>query len=339
MVEHKCELCDYKTNKKSNLDRHLQIHNKNIKIIESTNISQSYPKDISNDSCELVCSYCTKTFTKACNLSRHKKSCSEKKMLLDNMENKEKEINAKLKEEELNNKMKELNNKIKELNNEIIHLKEITVKDANMILSQQSEIKNLRTLLNNAGTVVKTSVSAMSYIIKNYNEAPALETVKDIAKLHYDITPEEFISRLLYEYRHETLIAYIGDLILKNYKKTDPKQQSIWNSDTSRLTYIIRELINKNTDWRVDKKGIKTTKFIIEPVLDYITEQLNEYIDSYDLGSRDKTTKKAVDDMMNLKHSQEIKQLIQDKVLEEDILKYMAPYLYLVKGEELLLEE
>ena len=213
------------------------------------------------------------------------------------------------------------------------------IKEAIMTDLLKSENRNLRILLNNAGTVVKTSVSTMSYIVKNYNEAPALEGPKNVAALHYDKTPQEFIERVIYEYRHENLIPYIGNIILKDYKKDDPKKQSLWNSDTARLTYIIRELFNKTIDWRVDKKGIRTTQFIITPVLDYITEKLEDYIEKSAIGDRSESTKSVVDKMMNLQHARDIIQLIEDKVLEEEILKFMAPHLYLVKDGDLLTED
>jgi len=41
--------------------------------------------------------------------------------------------------------------------------------------------------------------------------------------------------------------------------------------------------------------------------------------------------------MNNFTDASKILQLIEDKILEEEILKYMAPHLYLVKDGDLIL--
>lgn len=328
----KCDQCEYETSKKTNYNRHISSkkHKENVSIPSILpNLYQNFTADLLEESNDkpFLCGYCDNKYSTKNNLLKHTKSC----IMIMKRENEHKQ-------------------KIMEYQNRIAHLTEMLEKEINnkdeiikgkddMISTLKTENRNLRVLLNNAGSVVKTSVSTMSYIIKNYNEAPVLESFTDIAALHYDATPQEFVERILYEYRHDNLTTYIGDLILKDCKKEDPTKQSIWNSDTARLTYIIRELFNKSADWRVDKRGIKTTQFIITPVLEYIIEKLEDYIEKSKIGKRSQTTKDVVDIMMNLKHAREVIQLIEDKVLEDDILKYMAPHLYIVKNTDMLIED
>lgn len=331
-----CKSCNYATNDKSNLLKHNKSKKHVEKEKELSNLSLFCPKVVVNLSLEeniLKCPYCPNTYTNAPNLSRHKKHCSEKIEL----ENKYTKIIEK-KDDELEKNKNKYEQEILLLTEKIKYLEELTNKDAKLISNFQLENKNLRTLLNNAGSVVKSSVSTMSYIVRNYNEAPALEKPKDIAALHYDKTPTEFIEKIIREYRNNNMIPYIGNFILKTYKKEDPKKQSLWNSDTARLTYIIREIFNKNVDWRVDKKGIKTIEVIITPVLNYIADRLEEYCEKSEIGNRSQSTKTVVDKMMNLQNARSIIQLIEDKELEEDILRYMAPHLYLVKDGDLLEE-
>ena len=76
----------------------------------------------------------------------------------------------------------------------------------------------------------------------------------------------------------DTERAAISDFI-KNYKKKNAKDQSLWNSDTTRLTYFVRDPDTKENVWKVDKKGIRTTELIITPFLEYIVEKLEIYID------------------------------------------------------------
>ncbi|QKF94475.1 zinc finger C2H2-type protein [Fadolivirus algeromassiliense] len=318
-----CSTCNYESDIKFNYEKHLNTKKHKEKVNQKTNHTNVVPIPYlshTNNGGE-KCNFCGKIYSNSSSLARHKNACSEKK--------------------EYEDKMRILEDKY---SMEINHLKELLAKETknseDKVRMLESENRNLRILLNNAGNIVKTSVSTMSYIVKNYTEAPALESIKNIQALHYEMTSDEFVTRLLYEYRHETLISFIGDLLIKNYKKEDPKKQSIWNSDTSRLTYIIREIINNNNlDWKVDKKGIKTTKYIIEPVLKYISDKLIDYIKNSPIGTKDDSTNKIMEMMMNLKHAQEINKMIDDKVLEDELLKYIAPHLYLVKGDDLLVED
>lgn len=81
---------------------------------------------------------------------------------------------------------------------------------------------------------------------------------------------------LIFYYKKNKLDKYLGDFIVKHYKKDNPELQAMWNSDTERLNYFIRELYNiknnqielKDTNenqkidiqWIVDRKGLKMTR-------------------------------------------------------------------------------
>ena len=210
----------------------------------------------------------------------------------------------------------------------------------------QDEIKHLKSLINNAGAVIKTSVSALAYIAQNYDGAPILKKLPDysyIKELELDdedsLDEFDLIEILIYHNNKETLQEYLGDIIVEAYKKKDPSKQSIWNSDTDRLNYIIRDLINKKPDWTVDKKGVKTTKYIIDPLLEYIREQVANYI-------LENTTDKYVhlSEYMLNKHAEKLNSCgkviagIDNKSLSKLILKYIAPHFYLAKPEQLIEE-
>lgn len=318
-MEFNCEQCNYSSYDKFNYDRHLKTKKHKEKVSNSAKLSKNCHNIVQKLSYEngMECPFCNNVYANAPNLLRHQKTCLMKK--------------------ELENKYNLI---IRELENQNAHLKELLEKENkskdDMITTLRSENRNLRVLLNNAGSVIKTSISTMSYIVKNYTEAPALEPIQDLPKLHFELSTVEFAEQLILEYRHQTLTQYIGEIILKQYKKDDPKQQSIWNSDTSRLTYIIREIMhNKNLDWRVDKKGLKTTKYIIEPVLDYIGECLEEYLQKTKIGKRTDSTILIVNTMNNFTDANKILQLIEDKIMEDDVLKYIAPHLYVIKDDDI----
>jgi len=249
-MNYECKLCNYSSHDKFNYKRHMNSKRHVEKVIDIPNTNNMTPQTIPDDSAKFTCNYCNMKFTKSCNLSRHKNICSEKEQMIQ-----------------------QLTNRVNELNNKLIEQNKILEKDEEMINILKSEVDHLKSIVNNAGSIIKTSVSTVAYVLKNYKDAPALESVKDYSAIHYKQDNSEFVENLIYEHTHNKLHIYIGDFIIKTYKKEDPSKQSIWNSDTSRLTYLIREIINNNkVDWKIDKKGIKTTKFIIEPILEYIDE-------------------------------------------------------------------
>lgn len=308
-MKYNCINCKYSTDIHCNYQKH--VKSKKHVEKEKEHVILSALSTVS-ESVKYQCQFCERYLANPGSLTKHSKVCSAKTTYLDTID--------KLKED-------------------LIHKDELMAKDGNTICILQSEIRNLKAIINGAGSVIKTSVSSLNYITTNYKDAPALLPIADIPKLCFDLSDDDFIDQLLSEYRHKTLVAYIGNAILKQYKKSDPKQQSIWNSDSSRLTYIIREIMtNKNLDWNVDKKGIRTSKCIIDPVLSYVRNSLTDFLRNASPGTRANTTGEVVDIMMLLKETVEIMQLIDDKILEEDILRYMAPHLYVVKDGNLLLE-
>ena len=220
---------------------------------------------------------------------------------------------------------------------DIIKNKEDIIKSKDeTILTLTHENTNLKTMLNGAGTIVEKSISAFNYVTKNYTEAPVLKCITDVPALHIDLSEDQVVDNVIDEYRNDNLIGFIGDLIIKNYKKKDPKMQSVWNSDTDRLTYVVRILLNKKYYWKMDKKGIDTSNYIIKPILNYIKQKLKDYMKTSAPSKRSDETQKIMTDMNNMNDSHKIITLIESNDLLEDILKYIAPHLYLSKEAPVL---
>ena len=319
MSTYKCDNCNYATHDKSNFSKH-NNSKKHIEKEKQVQHSSHYihtTLTLPNEN-KYNCQYCNCNFSSIANLGRHTKSCFKKNQLAVNFE-----------KQELSNKVNELSMKLND------YIKLLDQKDETISILK-SEVTHLKSIVNNTGSIIKTSVSTMAYVIKNYDNAPALESIKDYSAIHYEQDNNEFVENLVYEYNNNKLHVYISDFIIKTYKKADPAKQSLWNSDTSRLTYLIREIITNNkVDWRVDKKGIKTTKFIIEPILEYIDQQVRNYVESYKVDHRI-SAKEAERQMMKLKSGMEIIKSIETKVLSEEILKYITPHFYLIKNDEFI---
>lgn len=302
MPVHKCSQCEYQSPKKSNLDRHMTTHNNRIKVNKKPSSIVKNPGSIlveSNNGNTYVCSFCKNKYSTAGNLAKHKKSCNDKIKLED---------------------------KVKELE------RIVDAKD-DMIFILKEDNTHLKSLVNTAGAVIKTSMSTMSYVIKNYEDAPALAPLKNYSAIHYKQTKTEFVEDLICHYKHKLLGGFIGDFIIKTYKKDDPTKQSLWNSDTTRLTYVIRELYDKKIDWRVDKQGIKIIKYVVEPVLNYVDKTIRDYIKNFDTNYDVCSAREAEKKMLKLTHANEILTKIEDKILCDDIMRYIAPYFYLSKDD------
>jgi len=326
-----CSICNYDTNDKCNFNRHTNSKKHADKKILKSNLKiNSVLKP------ELLCNFCNKKYANMGSLEKHTKICGEKVIIekqhsdqlniLKNAHVKELEHIKQLYENELQY-LKELHEKDTLCQTEILKQKDETINVLN------TEVNHLKLLINNAGSIIKSSVSALSYAMKHYKDAPALETIKDYSALKYNQSDTEFIENLLVEYKNKLLPTYLGNFIIKIYKKDDPLKQSIWNSDTNRLTYVIKEILNNNkTDWQIDKKGIKTTNYIIVPILTYIEGLLRSYIENFDMTYNLYVPHEAEKKMLKLKYSTDILQSIEDKVLHDDVLKYIASHFFINKN-------
>ena len=91
------------------------------------------------------------------------------------------------------------------------------------------------------------------YVVKHYNKAPAIKKLSDakvIKMLEYkgedpddNLTTEE---KLTIEYRGNRLHRYLGNIIVDTFKDAEnPSKQSVWASDTARLSFVIMKGIEK----------------------------------------------------------------------------------------------
>ncbi len=254
-----------------------------------------------NDKKKYICS-CGKQFMYASGLSKHKKTCIGI-------------TGATV--------VKELQGQVEELMSEVELLK-LEKKDDRIIQLLQ-ELVNKG---SNSNTTYNLSVK--NYVQKNFPEAPSLGSPNDYGKLTHE--NQELIDTLLYYHRHKSLYKHLGDFIVGYYKKDDPALQSVWTSDVARLTYVIKELLaEKQSIWNHDPKGVKTKKYIITPMLEYIRNYINDYWNK-NLNC-DKKGKVDVDALVKRQEIYnsiyEIRMNIDTGVLGDEILRYIAADLHI----------
>jgi hypothetical protein len=178
----------------------------------------------------------------------------------------------------------------------------LTIKDAliKTMTEHKTDLKDAMANLKEDKQMFKTmisskttqSVSSINFLTAHRDTAPPLECLTEkTAKLFIKYKNNDFISFCISHQRENSLHIFIGDIIVDSYRKKDPKDQSIWNSDVSRLTFIIRDKVKdvsilpkgkKETKyinkWVQDKKGVIVNERIVIPILQVLRDTLDKYI-------------------------------------------------------------
>ncbi|ARF12563.1 zinc finger protein [Klosneuvirus KNV1] len=336
-MKYECILCNYSTDVKFSYERHLISAKHTKKKIEADKkIHIESKKNPKTD--PKICEFCEKEYTTSSNLAKHRKKCKEKQSLIFKIENDKKE--------QENYYLKEMIKKIEEDKKKLEEDKYKLEEDKNKLEDDKKQlngiIEHYQKTIDGAGLIIKTSVSALSYVVKNYKNAPVLEKLTDYSYITYkDDKDDADIIEMLYTYHEtKTLYKYLGDIIIKAYKKEDPNNQSLWASDPSRLTYIVRELINSKSEWLVDKGGIKTTKYIIKPLMDYLDKYIVNYQDKLATYMVQNITIMSIAETEKISRIQDnylhVLQEIRNNILQPAILKYIAPYFHVTKLDMLI---
>ena len=295
-MKYTCSPCSYETDDFGNMQKHKKSekHNRKVTSVEtsipcpdSSNVSST-----STTSCtykKIICEHCNATFARESGLTRHIKTCAraiEKKT--------SEKIKLQLIEKDTENEIKLLKARIEFLEKQLL------------TTSTENEFhKNELTKKDVIATIANKSVNALTYLATKHKDAPPLKKIdNNEAKklLHYG-KDLRLTDRIFYYFEKKKLYRFIGDIILKHYKKDDPSQQSIWNSDATRLTFLIKDIVGKKSEWITDRKGAKLRQLVIEPIINLVEELINEYSDKINKNNiyvkLDKEAKKNPSDISN----------------------------------------
>ena len=378
MPIYKCTGCDYVTRDKSNFSKHILSNKHKEKEQEIVKINlEEHQRNISkNQNKRYKCPYCKINYATSGSLARHKRTCETKEDVLNNLQieidNLKNEISNLKKSHRKDIKL--YLTQIEKLEKENEWLKSTVTGAGSIIKSSMSTANYIISTFKDApalspvkdyskltyarnSTEDDNSDEEMSYsekmresFVDHDSSNSNINSDDDLSEKDYgevgdrfhdeDYDKEKFIEEITYQYYNKSLSNYLGDIIVKHYKKKDPEKQSIWNSDSTRLTYIVRELFTDDKiDWLVDKKGIKTTNYIITPFLKHIHELAKWYMElKTDFDRKSATTKELQARFSNLKACAEIQIEIEKKILSTEILKYIAPFFYYMKKDDKLLK-
>ncbi|ARF10102.1 hypothetical protein Indivirus_15_2 [Indivirus ILV1] len=304
MVNYNCDSCGFLSTNKKDYTRHIKTNKHLQKVKQDGQTSITCPTVVQQNPTKFKCKYCENVYMSQSSRSKHMKNC------INNVSN----IITKEKDNEIKDiKLQTLENEIKRVQQEAKEKEEILKKQ---LSTYEQLLKSMTT---------PQTINYYNYIVQTYPNAPALEGQKT-----YNNLLESKISSLMdiisMYYYDNKLVSFIGDYLIKLYTHKEPKNQSIWTTDISRLTYIISESNKDGNIWSYDKKGSKIKKIMIEPVLQYIREQLFEYCQSNGGSSKANILKKMI-------AANEVIQLIDSGELLDKINKYIAPEFSVKQGD------
>ena len=299
-------------------DRNIAIkHHENVKKCIK-NLDQKQGNStvcVTQEDCSFKCRYCDKIFTLKSSLTRHINHRCLAKARADNDLEWQKEIYKQLLDRE----------------------REITKDKSNQINYLASELKDARYQTKDQMSLFKTLITMYKDNLPcqtmhcqvtadfQHRYMEVHEMLNDLTVPPTAVTVEIKMDDLFYYKDHKNLDTFIGQKLVDEYKKKDPKSQAIWSSDVARLVFIIRVQTESEVIWFKDKGGNKTKELIVDSILKEIDEALNFYINYVDTHKHEFEPKKLLNYVYNQMKAVEIQDDIIHGELAKGIMKYIAP--------------
>ena len=238
-------------------------------------------------------------------------------------------------------------NVLEKYKNEINHQNDIICSKELLLQHYEQELSYLRQIIEKERDKdnANKDIGSHTHIVNKYENAPPLEKAKisDVLKLTNFIGKVKnkkeaeliIIKQIFSAYNHGTIGQYIGDIIISIYKKEDPELQSMWATDTSRLTYLIKkQQEDENSIWIVDKKGVETIKYVIDPIIEKIKTLSRMYLDNNPPIKYDESSNYDSELIMTIEKTYVgLINDIDDKKIHQKVLKYISSHFYFDKSK------
>ena len=326
MVFYNCIPCNYSTKNKSDFKKHKNTKKhlrkseayipkkscKNTNTSESEESTTSIQRDSTrfNEIQEFNCKFCNMRFGSTTNYNRHLKTCVERKSIEKN-----KDLEMKLFEKE-----KLLKQKEKELRKSEKHVQKL-----------EKDKDYYKGLITNLSTLGPKNFNSVTFILSNYAKAPHIRAIEPKKLEQFKDLDDTKVENVISYYRNNLLVDHIIEAIVYIHKKDDPSKQSVWVTDCSRHNYIIKELLeDKESYWTIDKKGTKSEKYLIDPILKFLRERIMEYMNKADeiLNEKDLSLHRRSMFMDNQRDASRLVKDIDDGVLNKEVIKRLAPHIH-----------
>jgi hypothetical protein len=230
--QYKCEICNYESNIKSNLNRHL-------KSLKHINIIELYNKNNEN---LFVCNICNQTYNHRQSLHKHKKSCKEKTNICIEYKEKEKESEKDIIIMELEKKLKEI---VKEAIGEM---------PVNQIINN-----NANTIIDNSVKNSNNTINIQVFLNEHCKDAI---TIQHFAK-NLAIQLDDIINK-----EHGKFYGGITNIVIDNLKPLSITQRPIHCTDIKHSKWMVNDA---KEGWKEDNgsKVIKQTELTLFKIFNY----------------------------------------------------------------------
>jgi hypothetical protein len=202
-----------------------------------------------------------------------------------------------------------------------------------MTIVKEKEIARMETVMKTCGKITEKSVSgicnAITFANAQFTSAPVLTKI-----CNFDFVDDcECVDDLVHNYLENTMHQYIGDIITALYKKDTAGDQSFWNTDSSRLGYIIRQKVDAQVLWGKDVNADRITKLVLAPIIEFFIEcvddkktALKKFIKKNDdCPKHSKMYDRILKKEALCKNLILVKTALLDTKLNKNIIKYITP--------------
>jgi hypothetical protein len=217
---------------------------------------------------------------------------------------------------------------VKDKQIEIIEQSKIFVTEA-----KEKELARMENVMKTCGKITEKSVdgicNALTFANSKFTSAPILTK---ICKFDF-VDDYECVDELLHYHAENTMYVYIGDIIVNLYKKEKAGDQSFWNTDSSRLGYIIRQKVDTKILWGKDVNADRITNFVIMPIIEFLIECVDDRKDEVskfikknsDCPKHSKMFERIIKKEAMCKNLIFTKSSLLDIKLSKNIIKYITP--------------
>ena len=207
------------------------------------------------------------------------------------------------------------------------------------ITKKQKVITNINNnySINTTNNNNQKTINVIAYVNQHFIDTKPIQQIKerDVLKiLNFDESCGHSLEDMIvFQHTKYLLDQFIGEFIVNVYKQKDPTKQQIWSSNVKKLTFIVRQILNKTEKvWLKDFNGVCVTQHVISPILEKIKKMMIKYgkkcheeMNNPNI-HEDRFNKLCENQSTSLKVIYDINQ----KKLHHKILLYLAPHFQLV---------
>ncbi|AYV79400.1 MAG: zinc finger protein [Faunusvirus sp.] len=173
------------------------------------------------------------------------------------------------------------------------------------------------------------SVSTLNFLNMNFSDAPILRVSNEmeVGKLLCDNDNEKLYTAVMASFDARRLDKFIGGLIVSEHVNKPPGERSIWVSDTTRHTCLVRCIVNNRPEWVTDKEAVKLRELVVLPIMKYLDKHIS--IKMIEQAKYILTLQGNEQMCQNIVYGKiiDVLRMLSSK-LPAEVIKYISPFLY-----------